>query len=123
MTIVAAGQPSIDRSDILMIDAWGPNGDYRTGNREVIKDTAGVTVAELSIVPPLYINRTISAQHKTLPSCRSLIAEPRSLRPLRSSRTPRSPGWTSIHMSHWRRASRDFRSPSPEPEHSTSPPH
>jgi len=67
MTIVAAAQPSIDRSDIVMIDAWGPNGDYRTRNREVIKDTAGVTVAELSIVPPLFVNRTISAQRKTRP--------------------------------------------------------
>jgi acyl-CoA reductase-like NAD-dependent aldehyde dehydrogenase len=67
MTIVAAAQPSIDRSDIVMIDAWGPTGDYRTRNREVIKDTAGVTVAELSIVPPLFVNRTISAQRKTRP--------------------------------------------------------
>jgi acyl-CoA reductase-like NAD-dependent aldehyde dehydrogenase len=54
-------------ADLLCIDALGPNGDYRTRNREVILSTAGVPVAELSMVPPLYVSRTIGAQRKVRP--------------------------------------------------------
>jgi acyl-CoA reductase-like NAD-dependent aldehyde dehydrogenase len=36
-------------------------------NREVIRTTAGLPIAELSIVPPLYVARTISAQRKARP--------------------------------------------------------
>ena len=53
--------------DLVYIDALGPNGEYRTRNREVVTTTAGVPVAELSIVPPLYVSRTISAQRKVRP--------------------------------------------------------
>jgi acyl-CoA reductase-like NAD-dependent aldehyde dehydrogenase len=52
---------------LVAIDALGPTGEYRTRNREVITDTAGVPVAELSIVPTLYVTRTISAQRKARP--------------------------------------------------------
>ena len=52
---------------LVAIDALGPKGEYRTRNREIIKDTAGVAVAELSIVPPLYVTRTINAQRKVRP--------------------------------------------------------
>jgi len=51
-------------SDLLCIDALGPEGEYRTRNREVIVTTGGVPVAELSIVPPLYVSRTIGVQRK-----------------------------------------------------------
>jgi acyl-CoA reductase-like NAD-dependent aldehyde dehydrogenase len=51
----------------MCIDALGTSGDYRTRNREVIMSTAGIAVAELSIVPPLYVSRTIGAQRKTRP--------------------------------------------------------
>jgi len=51
-------------SDTVMLDALGPNGNYRTRNREIIKDTAGVAVGELSIVPPLFVTRSIAAQRK-----------------------------------------------------------
>jgi acyl-CoA reductase-like NAD-dependent aldehyde dehydrogenase len=54
-------------ADLLCIDALGPSGDYRTRNREVIPSTAGVPVAELSMVPPLYVSRTIGAQRKVRP--------------------------------------------------------
>jgi acyl-CoA reductase-like NAD-dependent aldehyde dehydrogenase len=54
-------------SDLLCIDALGPEGEYRTRNREVIVTTGGVPVAELSIVPPLYVSRTIGAQRKVAP--------------------------------------------------------
>jgi hypothetical protein len=53
--------------DLLLVDASGPQGDYRTRAREVITDTAGVPVAELSMVPSLYVSRTIIAQRKARP--------------------------------------------------------
>ncbi|OSC36876.1 aldehyde dehydrogenase family protein [Mycobacterium decipiens] len=52
---------------MVHIDALGAGGEYRTRNREVVRSTAGVPVAELSIVPPLYVSRTISAQRKVRP--------------------------------------------------------
>ncbi len=54
-------------ADLLRIDALGPNGEYRTRNREVIATTGGVPAVELSIVPPLYVSRTIGAQRKVRP--------------------------------------------------------
>ncbi len=54
-------------ADLVYIDALGPQGEFRTRNREVIMSTAGVPVAELSLVPPLYVSRTIGAQRKAKP--------------------------------------------------------
>jgi acyl-CoA reductase-like NAD-dependent aldehyde dehydrogenase len=51
----------------VAIDALGPQGEYRTRNREVIRDATGMPVAELSIVPRLYVARTIGAQRKARP--------------------------------------------------------
>jgi acyl-CoA reductase-like NAD-dependent aldehyde dehydrogenase len=59
-------QPSVT-TDLVLIDALGAGGEYRTRNREVILTTGGVPVAELSIVPPLYVLRTIAAQRKVRP--------------------------------------------------------
>jgi acyl-CoA reductase-like NAD-dependent aldehyde dehydrogenase len=53
--------------DLLRIDALGPNGTYQTRNREIVTTTAGVAVVELSIVPPLYVSRTINTQHNIRP--------------------------------------------------------
>ena len=53
--------------DLVDLAALGPDGEYRTRNREVIKDTAGVPVAKLSIVPRLFVNRAIDAQRKLQP--------------------------------------------------------
>jgi hypothetical protein len=39
--------------DLVVLDALGPGGAYRTRTRDVITDTAGVPVAELSMVPAL----------------------------------------------------------------------
>jgi len=52
-----------------MIDlpALGPDGEYRTRNREIIKDTAGVPVAESALVPRLFVARSINAQRKLRP--------------------------------------------------------
>ncbi|MBV9352996.1 MAG: aldehyde dehydrogenase [Mycobacterium sp.] len=52
---------------LVPLDALGPNGPYRTRNREVITCASGIPVAELSIAPPLYVSRTISGQRKTRP--------------------------------------------------------
>jgi acyl-CoA reductase-like NAD-dependent aldehyde dehydrogenase len=52
---------------LVCIDALGAGGEYRTRNREIVASTAGVPVAELSIVPPLYVSRTIGAQRKVRP--------------------------------------------------------
>ena len=54
-------------ADLVSIDALGPDGEYRTRNREVIMSTAGAAVAELSIVPPLYVSRSVGAQRKVRP--------------------------------------------------------
>ncbi|HYB80987.1 MAG TPA: aldehyde dehydrogenase family protein [Mycobacterium sp.] len=54
-------------ADSVFIDAFGAPGEYRTRNREVIMTTAGTAVAELSLVPPLYVSRTIDAQRKVAP--------------------------------------------------------
>jgi acyl-CoA reductase-like NAD-dependent aldehyde dehydrogenase len=54
-------------ADLMCIDALGPSGAYRTRTREPVTTTAGVPLAELSIAPPLYVSRTISAQRKTRP--------------------------------------------------------
>jgi acyl-CoA reductase-like NAD-dependent aldehyde dehydrogenase len=60
-------KPRRATTDLVSIDALGPGGEYRTRNREVITTTAGVPVAELSLVPPLYVSRTIAAQRKVKP--------------------------------------------------------
>ncbi len=51
----------------MSIDALGPGGEYRTRRREIVTSTAGAAVAELSIVPPLYVSRTLAAQRKVTP--------------------------------------------------------
>jgi acyl-CoA reductase-like NAD-dependent aldehyde dehydrogenase len=53
--------------DLVDLAALGPDGEYRTRNREVIKDTAGVPVAESSVAPRLFVNRSINAQRTLLP--------------------------------------------------------
>src|SRR5882762_11037413 len=53
--------------DLVDLAALGPDGEYRTRNREIIKDTAGVPVAESSVVPRLFVNRAIDTQRKLRP--------------------------------------------------------
>jgi acyl-CoA reductase-like NAD-dependent aldehyde dehydrogenase len=60
--------------DPVDLAALGPDGEYRTRNREIIKDTAGVPVAESCFVPRLFVNRSIDAQR----SLRPLPAEQRA---------------------------------------------
>ncbi|HUL98769.1 MAG TPA: aldehyde dehydrogenase, partial [Mycobacterium sp.] len=49
------------------LDALGPDGGYRTRKQEVITDTAGVPVARMSIVPPLFVSRSLATQRNTRP--------------------------------------------------------
>jgi acyl-CoA reductase-like NAD-dependent aldehyde dehydrogenase len=53
--------------DLVDLPALGPDGEYRTRNREIIKDTAGVPVAESVLVPRLFVTRSIDAQRKLRP--------------------------------------------------------
>src|SRR6476646_2364794 len=53
--------------DLVDLTALGPDGEYRTRNREIIEDTAGVPVAESSLVPRLFVQRSLDAQRKLLP--------------------------------------------------------
>jgi hypothetical protein len=61
------GEQSAAATDLVCIDASGCTGAYRTRNRELLTSTAGVPLAELSIAPPLYVSRAISAQRSTRP--------------------------------------------------------
>ena len=54
-------------SDLVDLPALGPDGEYRTRNREIIKDTAGVSIAESALVPRLFVTRSIDAQRKLRP--------------------------------------------------------
>jgi acyl-CoA reductase-like NAD-dependent aldehyde dehydrogenase len=53
--------------DLVDLPVLGPDGEYRTRNREIIKDTSGVPVAESSLVPRLFVHRSIDAQRKLQP--------------------------------------------------------
>jgi acyl-CoA reductase-like NAD-dependent aldehyde dehydrogenase len=54
-------------TDLITIDALGPDGAYRTRNREPITTTDGVAIAELTITPPLYVSRAVIAQRGVRP--------------------------------------------------------
>jgi acyl-CoA reductase-like NAD-dependent aldehyde dehydrogenase len=60
-------QTSTGTPALVSIGALLPEGQYLTRNREVITDTAGLAVAEMGILPPLYVTRAIGAQRKTRP--------------------------------------------------------
>jgi acyl-CoA reductase-like NAD-dependent aldehyde dehydrogenase len=52
---------------LVAIDALVGAGEYRSRKQEIITDTAGEPVAELTIVPPLLVTRTLAAQRKAAP--------------------------------------------------------
>jgi len=52
---------------VFVVDALGPGGEYRSRKRELITDVAGVPIAEMAIVPPLYVARAVNAQRKARP--------------------------------------------------------
>ncbi|MCW2559668.1 MAG: NAD-dependent aldehyde dehydrogenase [Mycobacterium sp.] len=53
--------------DVVTLDALGPNGEYPTRKRELISDTGGVPVATTSLVPRLFVTRSINAQRAAQP--------------------------------------------------------
>ena len=56
-----------EATDLIAIDALGPDGSYRTRGRVPVSTTDGVAVAELSLAPPLYVSRAIAAQRGVRP--------------------------------------------------------
>ncbi|MCO6005991.1 aldehyde dehydrogenase family protein [Actinoallomurus purpureus] len=56
-------------TDPIYIDALGANGSYRARSRLTVSDVAGDPLVELSLVPKLFVSRTMSALRKadTLP--------------------------------------------------------
>ena len=46
------------------MDALGPKGEYRARNRHTICDVRGRPAAQLSLVPPLFVSRAMSALRK-----------------------------------------------------------
>jgi acyl-CoA reductase-like NAD-dependent aldehyde dehydrogenase len=61
---------------MIELDALGPAGGYRSRNRVVVPDVAGAPVAELSLVPRLFVNRALSALHQatTMPAAERAAA-------------------------------------------------
>ncbi|MDT5242578.1 MAG: hypothetical protein QOD97_4776 [Mycobacterium sp.] len=53
--------------DLVALDALGPNGEYPTRKRELICDTGGAPVAAMSLVPRLFVTRSINAQRAARP--------------------------------------------------------
>jgi acyl-CoA reductase-like NAD-dependent aldehyde dehydrogenase len=51
-------------SELLALDALGPGGRYHTRQRQTITDVTGNPLAELSLVPRLFVTRAMAALHK-----------------------------------------------------------
>jgi acyl-CoA reductase-like NAD-dependent aldehyde dehydrogenase len=64
------------QAELLALDALGPAGAYHTRERQAISDVAGHPVAELSLVPRLFVSRAMAALRKaeTLPVDERLAA-------------------------------------------------
>lgn len=45
----------------VYLDALGPRGPYRTRRPSAVTDVSGAEVARLSLVPPVYVDRTLAA--------------------------------------------------------------
>jgi acyl-CoA reductase-like NAD-dependent aldehyde dehydrogenase len=56
-----------ETTDPIIIDALGPDGEYRTRKREPVTAADGVLVAELTLAPPLYVARAVKAQRGVRP--------------------------------------------------------
>ncbi|MGW0423363.1 aldehyde dehydrogenase family protein [Streptomyces sp. NPDC003015] len=51
----------------LQLDALGPKGPYRARNRLTVTDVAGTPTAELSLVPGVFVHRTLTALRRAAP--------------------------------------------------------
>ncbi|KUO03205.1 aldehyde dehydrogenase family protein [Streptomyces caeruleatus] len=54
-------------SHLVRLDALGPSGAYRSRNVQTVNDIHGAPYAELSLVPPLFVARTMAALRKADP--------------------------------------------------------
>jgi acyl-CoA reductase-like NAD-dependent aldehyde dehydrogenase len=52
------------QTELRAVDALGPAGAYHAHERQSISDVAGNPLAELSLVPRLFVTRTMAALHK-----------------------------------------------------------
>ncbi|MBT2507479.1 aldehyde dehydrogenase family protein [Streptomyces sp. ISL-98] len=61
---------------VPVLDALGPSGAYRTHNRQEVRDVTGAVMAELSLAPALFVNRTMKALRgaSPLPAARRAAA-------------------------------------------------
>ncbi|WP_406864126.1 aldehyde dehydrogenase family protein [Streptomyces sp. HUAS MG47] len=53
--------------EVPVLDALGPSGAYRTHNRQEVRDVTGAVMAELSLAPALFVNRTMKALRAASP--------------------------------------------------------
>lgn len=67
-------------ADLVLLEAQGPGGEFRARRRLGIADLAGRPVAELGMVPRLYVTRTMAALRRadSLPSAERTAALARS---------------------------------------------
>lgn len=62
--------------DVIPLTALGAGDPYRSRNRHQIRALDGALVAELSLVPPLFVSRTMAALHRaaTMPATERIAA-------------------------------------------------
>ncbi|NEB10981.1 aldehyde dehydrogenase family protein [Streptomyces coelicoflavus] len=67
---------------LISLDALGPKGTYRARNRVTVADVAGLPVADLGLVPRLFVSRTMTALHRaeSLPAAERVAALARAAR-------------------------------------------
>jgi acyl-CoA reductase-like NAD-dependent aldehyde dehydrogenase len=51
-------------SELIELDALGPGGPYRARNRVTVSDITGMPIAKLSLVPRLFVQRSLAALHR-----------------------------------------------------------
>jgi acyl-CoA reductase-like NAD-dependent aldehyde dehydrogenase len=64
---VARPEPAAGFTHLVVLDALGTDGAYHARRTEIITDTAGAAVAELSMLPTLFVGRSIDEQRKARP--------------------------------------------------------
>src|SRR5262245_47138935 len=64
---------------LIEVPALGPSGEFRAANRLSVTDVTGAALAEVSLVPPVYVHRAMATLHraKSLPAAdrAALLAE------------------------------------------------
>jgi acyl-CoA reductase-like NAD-dependent aldehyde dehydrogenase len=66
----------VSSGGLTQLTALGPAGPYRARNRQLVEDVAGAPVAELSVVPPLFVARAMTALARAaeMPAAQRLAA-------------------------------------------------